>query len=79
MGNTIINIDILKQLNPGQTEEYYQEELKRISLEPEVADKLSMLISLATDNAKELLLDRINAIPELSNMHIALFTLGFSV
>ena len=79
LGNTIINIDILKQLNPGQTEEYYQEELKRISLEPEVADKLSMLISLATDNAKELLLDRINAIPELSNMHIALFTLGFSV
>ena len=79
LGNTVINEDILRQLHPGETDEYYAKELKRISLEPEVADKLSMLISLATDNAKELLLDRINAIPELSNMHVALFTLGFSV
>ena len=38
-----------------------------------------MLISLSTDNAKELLLDRIKAIPKLSNMHAALLTLGFSV
>lgn len=43
---------------------------------PNVADSLSVMISLATDNAKELALSKINATPELMSMHIALLTLG---
>jgi len=79
IGNTISDRKILENLWPGRTDKEYEEELQKIALEPEVADKLSMLISLSTDNAKELLLDRIKAIPKLSNMHAALLTLGFSV
>lgn len=79
IGNTISDRKILENLWPDRTDKEYEEELQKIALEPEVADKLSMLISLSTDNAKELLLDRIKAIPKLSNMHAALLTLGFSV
>ena len=43
---------------------------------PNVADALSVMISLATDNAKELKLAKINATPDLMSMHIALLTLG---
>lgn len=41
-----------------------------------VADMISIFISLATDNAKELVLARINATPELMSMPIAMLTLG---
>ena len=80
LANTVISEDVLRKLDPGHSEPgYYSNKMQEINREPAVADKLSMLISLATDNAKELLLDRINAVPELSSMHIALFSLGFSV
>lgn len=41
-----------------------------------VADQISILLSLATDNAKELALARINANPQLMSMPIAMLTLG---
>jgi len=41
-----------------------------------VADMISIFISLATDNAKELVLARINATPELMSMPLAMLTLG---
>jgi len=37
------------------------------------------MISAATDNAKELILDRINANTDLSKMYMYLITLGFDV
>lgn len=43
-----------------------------------VADKLSSLISLATDNAKELKLYIMNSTPELAKAYISLFTLGYT-
>lgn len=39
----------------------------------------SQMISAATDNAKELILDRINANTDLSKMYMYLITLGFDV
>lgn len=44
-----------------------------------VADTLSMMISLAVDNAKELLLSQIYAGPEMMSMHIALIQMGFTI
>lgn len=41
-----------------------------------VADTISIMISLATDNAKELTLARINANPQLMSMPITMLTLG---
>jgi hypothetical protein len=43
---------------------------------PNVADMISIFISLATDNAKELVLARINATPELMSIPITMLTLG---
>jgi len=37
------------------------------------------MISAATDNAKELILDRINANTDLSKIYMYLITLGFDV
>ena len=47
--------------------------------ESNVGDILSILISLATDNAKELMLAKIHASQELSNGLIAMTVLGFSI
>lgn len=41
-----------------------------------VADMISIFISLATDNAKELVLARINATPELMSIPVTMLTLG---
>ena len=41
-----------------------------------VADQISILLSLATDNAKELALARINANPQLMSLPIAMLTIG---
>lgn len=49
---------------------------QRISQEENIADKLSIMISLATDNAKELLLGNIKSTAETGNLFIALYSLG---
>lgn len=50
-----------------------------ISQEENVADQLSILISLATDNAKELALARMNVSEDVAKGMITMFSLGFSV
>lgn len=50
-----------------------------INFEDNVADNLSVFISLATDNAKELQLARIYGTPELLSMPLAMLTLGIDV
>lgn len=47
-------------------------------LDVDVAQSLSILISLATDHQKELLLQVIESSPELASTFIVLFTLGYS-
>ena len=49
---------------------------QRIAQEENIADKLSIMISLATDNAKELLLGNIKSTAETGNLFIALYSLG---
>lgn len=50
----------------------------KINSQENIADKLSIMISLATDNAKELLLGNIQSTPETANMFVALYALGVS-
>lgn len=49
------------------------------SLEPNVADTLSVFISMATDNAKELALSRMNGRPELLSLPLAMITIGMDI
>ena len=50
-----------------------------INFEDNVADNLSVFISLATDNAKELQLARIYGTPDLLSIPLAMLTLGIDV
>jgi len=49
------------------------------SFEPNVADTLSIFISLATDNAKELALAKMNGRPELLSLPLAMITYGMHI
>jgi hypothetical protein len=44
-----------------------------------IADMLSMMISLSTDNAKELLLGLINSTPDTANLFIAMLSAGLEM
>ncbi len=62
-------------ISDKRVQEYYDQ----IKGEENVADALSILISLATDNAKELFLEQINCNPDTAKGLIALFSLGFTI
>ena len=49
------------------------------SLEDNVADTISIFISMATDNAKELALAKIYGTPELLSLPLAMITLGMDI
>lgn len=50
-----------------------------LEFEPNVADTLSIFISLATDNAKELKLSKMYGRPELLSLPLAMITLGMDI
>lgn len=54
------------------------DKITTIVMEDDPALKISALLSLATDNAKELLLAKINAGTDFASMHIYLLILGFN-
>lgn len=50
-----------------------------LQFEDNVADLISIFISMSTDNAKELALAKIHATPELLSMPLAMITLGMDI
>jgi hypothetical protein len=62
-----------------QESDFIEISFEEIETEPNVADTLSVFISLATDNAKELKLSKMNGRPELLSIPIAMATLGMEV
>lgn len=72
--------DLFLKYNPGfqlnTAEDYWNFMFFKRKFNANVADMISIFISLATDNAKELVLARINATPELMSMPLAMLTLG---
>lgn len=65
--------------DPNENDTRVQEAYNQIKGTENVADALSILISLATDNAKELFLEQINCNPDTAKGLIALFSLGFTI
>lgn len=62
-----------------QESDFIEISFEEMETEPNVADTLSVFISLATDNAKELKLSKMNGRPELLSIPIAMATLGMEV
>lgn len=79
LANTKITEKIAEVMYEVSDNDKIKEILDAIALEENVADSQSMLISLSTDNAKELLLNRIRATPQLTNLHLAMLSLGFTI
>jgi len=80
--HNIANIDINEDFYDLILEEYgyddLQKEYARLS-DVQAALLASGFVSAATDNAKELVLAKINAVVELSAMHLYLISLGYSM
>lgn len=72
-----INNELKEQIIKGYGLEDLTDQLK-IILNGEAALHASGFVSGATDNAKELIMAKINAIGDLSSMHLYLMTLGFT-
>ncbi len=68
--NTIFNIYGYDEL---------QQQLSEIDVEIQAALEISGIISAATDNAKELVMSKINAVVELASMHLYLMSLGYGI
>jgi len=58
--------------------DYIISSMEKLSLDNDIAFYISAILTLATDNAKELLLAKINAGIEFAGMHIYLLILGVS-
>lgn len=64
-----------QQLSPEDVARVVQEQL---GMQPDQSLVISALLSAATDNAKELILSKINAGPNLAGMYLHMIMLGFS-
>ena len=64
-----------QQLSPEDVTRVVQEQL---GMQPDQSLVISALLSAATDNAKELILSKINAGPNLAGMYLHMIMLGFS-
>lgn len=62
-----------KDVNPTTLKNYL---VMKVGMEDDAADLLSQLLSAATDNAKELILNKINATPELAGIYSSLLMFG---
>lgn len=80
--HSIANVDINEQVYNDLLNKYGYDDLQKQYSElsdQQAALLASGFVSAATDNAKELVLAKINAIVELSAMHIYLISLGYSM
>ena len=73
--------NLFRKLNPDITlEDNYIDFLWfRTNFENNAADYLSIFISMATDNAKELALARLHASPDLMSMPLTMIALGMNI
>lgn len=76
--NLNLTDDVLMSLLNNDSKKVAQAK-QLLSQEENVADQLSILISLATDNAKELALARMNVTEDVAKGMVTMFYLGFSV
>lgn len=80
LANTVISKEVFDSLYGDSISQEQKDELySQLKHADNVADLLSIMISLATDNAKELVLGEINSTPELANMFVAMISLGVSM
>lgn len=77
IADTKINKTLKQQIETKYGLQDLKDQLK-ITLDGEAALHISGIISGATDNAKELIMAKINAIEDLTSIHLYLMALGFT-
>ena len=79
IANTNVNSDYVNFIMNQYGFDELQKENLKIDSEIQAALEISAMISASTDNAKELVMAKINAVTELASMHLYLMSLGYGI